>query len=569
MKATKKIVSVILAITLAVVAFVMPVSAAKVYPLVIVDGIFSTTLYKNVGTAEQAPAFATDDAGLEAMIKDVVGSFIGGCINYGVAKKDYNAFADKFYPVLNKYIAPIGFNPDGTPVDATVGFVQNTKPMSDYSEEEKAGLSVFADAYAKEFGEENVYNFNYDWRISPIDSAAALNQYINDLKDEIGVKKVNIVAHSMGATVVLAYLSAFGAKSVNSLVFTSPAWQGTNLAGDLATNNVEFDMFAVENYLVQLANVSATTHITAFIISYIATYDGLTKEYAGDINKAVKGITPRLYTDTVIPYIAGMPGFWSLIPSEDYEAAKAFLFADGIDAALEAKIDAYNKIQQEKNTKAIIEKAMADGMKFGIVVGYNCQMIPVNKEYVQSDTIIDVEHASGGATCSKYLQAFDDWTNIYKQGGDGSKPYCREHGHVSWDYKVDASTCMFPEQTWFYKNLQHNGYNVDYGTTDIVIWLLSSSEQMTVYSDKENYPQFSLYNTYKRKVTPINVEGIIGDLDGSGVITTVDAREALKLAAGQKKPTDDQLVLGDIDEDGDITTTDAKDILSMAAGIDF
>ena len=92
---------------------------------------------------------------------------------------------------------------------------------------------------------------------------------------------------------------------------------------------------------------------------------------------------------------------------------------------------------------------------------------------------------------------------------------------------------------------------------------------MTVYSDKENYPQFSLYNTYKRKVTPINVEGIIGDLDGSGVITTVDAREALKLAAGQKKPTDDQLVLGDIDEDGDITTTDAKDILSMAAGIDL
>ena len=62
MKATKKIVSVILAITLAVVAFVMPVSAAKVYPLVIVDGIFSTPLYKNVGTVDEAPIFATDDA---------------------------------------------------------------------------------------------------------------------------------------------------------------------------------------------------------------------------------------------------------------------------------------------------------------------------------------------------------------------------------------------------------------------------------------------------------------------------------------------------------------------------
>ena len=193
MKATKKIVSVILAITLAVVAFVMPVSAAKVYPLVIVDGIFSTPLYKNVGTDEEAPAFATDDAALEAMIKDVVGSFIGGCINYGVAKKDYDAFADKFYPVVNKYLEPIGFNPDGTPVDETVTFIQNTKPMSQYTDEEKAGLSVFADAYAEEFGEDNVYNFCYDWRLSPIDSAAALDEYITNLKDEIGVKKVNVV----------------------------------------------------------------------------------------------------------------------------------------------------------------------------------------------------------------------------------------------------------------------------------------------------------------------------------------------------------------------------------------
>ena len=561
MKATKKIVSVILAITLAVVAFVMPVSAAKVYPLVIVDGIFSTPLYKNAGTVDEAPVFATDDAALEEMIKEILGAFIGGCINYGVATKNYDAFADKFYPVVNKYIEPIGYNTDGTAKDATVGFKQNAKPMSEYTEEEKAGLSVFAAAYAKDFGEENVYNFSYDWRESPIDSAAQLAEYIETVKDDLGVKKVNVVGYSMGANVVLAYLAANGAKDINNLVFVSPAWQGTSLAGNVAINNIEFDMFTVENYLVQLANVSATTHITAFIISYIATYDGLSKEYFGDINKAVAGILPRLYTDTVVPYIAGMPGFWSLLPAEDYEAGKDFLFGDAIDAALEAKIDAYYDIQT--NAKSIIEDAMDDGMNFGIVVGYNCQMIPISDEYEQSDTIIDVRYASGGATCSKYLQAFDDWTNIYSQ-----KVKCG-HNHVSWDYKIDASTCMFPEQTWFYKNLQHTAYNVDEGTTDIIVWLLSAEDQMTVNSDKENYPQFSLYNTYKRKVTPIAMDQIIGDIDNSGAITTEDARYALKVAAGQKKLAEDKLKYGDIDEDGKITTTDAKDILAMAAGIDF
>ena len=555
MKATKKIVSVILAITLAVVAFVMPVSAAKVYPLVIVDGIFSTPLYKNVGTLEEEPAFATDDAALEAMLTEIFGSFTVSLVNYGLANKDYNKMAGTFLPVVNKYIKDIGFNPDGTPVDETVGFIQNNKPMSEYTEEEKAGLSVFAEAYAKEFGEENVYNFSYDWRVSPIDSAAELKAYIQGLKDELGVKKVNVVA-----AVVLAYLAECGGENINNLVFTSPAWLGTSLAGNIATGNISIEMFTVENYLVQMANVSATTHITAFIISYIATYDGLSKEYFGDINSAVKGLLPRIYSDTVIPYIAGMPGFWSLIPAKDYyENAKDFLFPEGMGAELEAKVTAYNEIQM--NAENIIKDAMDDGMNFGIVVGYNCQMIPISNEYEQSDTIIDVKYASGGATCSKYLQAFDDWTKIYSQSKkDG-------HNHVSWDYKVDASTCMFPEQTWFIKNLQHNAHNIDEGTTDLVIWLLSADEQLTVQSDVENYPQFSLYNTYKRKVTPISVDGIIGDVDKSGAVTTLDARLALKLAAGQKTPTDEQFALGDIDEDGKFTTSDAKDILSMAAGI--
>ncbi len=559
MKATKKIVSVILAIALTVVAFVVPVSAAKATPLVIVDGIFSTKLYKNFGTEDEAEVFATDDASLEAMIKDIGDAFVKSCVAYGINKKNYDKLADEFFPVVNKYLEPIGFTPAGKPVDSTVGFYQNNKPMSEYTDAEKAELSVFAEVYADKYGEDNVYNFSYDWRKSPIDSAKELDKYIENLQDELGVKKVNVIAMSMGANVVLAYLNAFGGKSINSLVFASPAWQGTSLAGNVAINNIEIDMFTVENYLVQLANVSATTHIAAFVISYIATDEGLSKEYFGDINKAIAGILPRLYSDTIIPFIAGMPGFWSLVPDDYYEDGKEFLYGDTIKSSYNKKINAYNKIQ--RNAKSIIEDAMDDGMKFGIVVGYNCQMIPISDEYEQSDTIIDVKYASGGATCSKYLQAFDDWTNIYNQKKrDG-------HNHVSWDYKIDASTCMFPEQTWFLKNFQHNGYDPDNGTTDIIMWLLGSSKQRTVFSDRENYPQFSLYNTYKRKVQPKFTDRIIGDLDNDGGVSTADARLALKIAAGQKRISKDDVVYGDIDDDGGITTSDAKDLLSMAIGI--
>ena len=130
---------------------------------------------------------------------------------------------------------------------------------------------------------------------------------------------------------------------------------------------------------------------------------------------------------------------------------------------------------------------------------------------------------------------------------------------------------MFPEQTWFIKNLQHvayGNYETD-GTCDIVMWLLSMDDQHTVFTDKENYPQFSLYNTYKRFTKGINVDTCLGDVDHDYLITTKDARAALKIAAGlvEMPEDEDKLVIIDANEDGEISTDDARFILCWAAGI--
>ena len=561
MKATKKIVCLTLAIVMACLAFIMPVSAAQTLPLIMVNGIGSTPLYKNIGTEEEELLFSADDAFIEGLITDVGGAFVSSLIQYGIGKKDYDKFADTFYPAVNKYIADLGYNIDGTPVNDTVGFKQNTKPMSDYNEEEKAILSEFAYAYAERYGEANVYNFCYDWREDPITIAEELDAFIKEVAPN---GKVNVVGMSMGANIVLAYIAKCGGAKLNNVVFAAPAWQGTSLFGNVVTNNLEIDIFTVENYLVQLANVSAVTHITAFIISYIASEKGLSHEYFGDINAILQNINPRLYTDTFIPYFAGMPGLWALVPQEDYEAGKEFIFENHgieIDPEYEAKLDAYHKIQG--NAKQYIDAAKKQGMKFSIVCGYNCQMIPLSEEYESTDTIIDTKLMSGGANCAKYLQAHDDWDNIYTQKiKDG-------HNHMSWDSKVDASTAMFPENTWFIKNLQHNGFNRENGSLEVVMWLLSQNRQPTVTTDKENFPQFFLYNTYKKTTKAMPYDEVLGDVDGSGAVNTIDARLALKIAAGQVKATETQMLLGDIDENGTIATADAAEILKIAAGIYF
>ncbi|MBQ8182826.1 MAG: hypothetical protein IJ025_02865 [Clostridia bacterium] len=561
MKATKKIVCLALAIVMTALAFVMPVVAADEAPLVIVDGINSTRLYTDFGTENQKEAFFGSDTDIEAMITDVGGAFVGGLVKYGYNNKDFEAFGNTFIPALNKYFEPIAYNTDGTPKHE-LGFYETKKTISEYTEEERATLfTSFVLETAKKYGEDNTYSFSYDWTKSPVEVAKELNTFINYVRAEEGCKKVNVAAMSMGSVIMLSYLAEYGGKRINNCVFASPAWQGTSIVGNLFTGNIEIDIFAVENYLVKSADMSATTHLTAYIISFIASYEGLSHEYFGDINAAIQGVNPYLYRDSIIPLMAGMPGLWSLVPAEDFEAAKKFLFPEGIDPNLEAIIDPYYEIQT--NAKQIIEDAEDDGMRFGIVCGYNRQMVPISSEYEQSDEVIDVKYMTGGATCALYLQAYDDWGQIYTQKNkDG-------HNHVSWDYKIDASTCMFPEQTWLIKNMSHSDYNADNGTLDTVIWLLKADKQYTVHTDKENHPQFSLYNTYKRHVTPIILDGLLGDVDNSGAVNTLDAKLALKIASGQVKATEYHLEVGDIDEDGEITTVDVRYILHIAGEIPY
>lgn len=559
MKATKKIVCLTLAIIMAALVFVMPVNAASTIPLIMVNGIGSTPLYKNFETEDEALVFSADDAFVEELITDIGTAFVESAIAYGVNKKDFNKFNETFFPKVDKYLDAFGYTLDGVSRDATIGYKQNYKPMSEYTEEEKAVLSEFCYAYGEKYGEKYVYNFSYDWREDPITVAEELNDFIKIVRPGSG--KVNVVALSMGSNITQCYLAKYGGAKFNNVVYAAPAWQGTSLLGNVVTNNLEIDIFAVENYLVQLANVSATTHITAFIMSFIASQEGLSHEYFGDINALFQNISPGTY-QSFIRNFAGMPGIWSLVPHEDYEIGKKFIYEEHgveINPDVEAKIDAYHKIQG--NAEQIIKSAKKDGMKFSIVCGYNCQMIPLSTEYEMSDTVVDTKYMSAGATCAKYLQAHDDWDSIYTQKEkDG-------HNHISWDYKVDASTCAFPENTWFVKNMQHSYFNRDNGTIDIVMWLLGAKTQPNVRTDAENYPQFFLYNTYKKTTKPMPADGVLGDVDGSGAVDTKDARLALKIAAGQKKAKEAQLLLGDIDEDGEISTSDVSDILKLAAGI--
>ena len=67
-------------------------------------------------------------------------------------------------------------------------------------------------------GEDHVYFFTFNLVGSPMESAANLNEYIQQVKKATGHDKVNLLNVSLGGTIFTAYLDVYGHKDINQVV---------------------------------------------------------------------------------------------------------------------------------------------------------------------------------------------------------------------------------------------------------------------------------------------------------------------------------------------------------------
>ncbi len=97
---------------------------------------------------------------------------------------------------------------------------------------------------------------------------------------------------------------------------------------------------------------------------------------------------------------------------------------------------------------------------------------------------------------------------------------------------------------------------------------------LTVSSTEARYAvTMTVYDTYGRTgdymttYTPVSVQLLSGDLDGDGVVTDSDAFLAFLCAAGKMQLTPAQFTAADTDASGYITSADARNIYRKAAGL--
>ncbi len=334
-------------------------------------------------------------------------------------------------------------------------------------------------------GEENLYMYAFPLISDPMISGARLNNFIQLVKEQTGSSKVNIVTVSLGGSILTAYLDIMkdtqrGYSDINKVVNVVPCLQGTDVMGDFYLRNFNLDdQFFFQDFLPMImeemngyATLGHLINILIKIFPKDVIYSILTA--------AVDGILDTL--------MLNCPQFWSMVPTDRFDDVKekySFIFTDPDYAQLGKTLLEFQ--EAKLNLKDNLLALNSQGVLVHNVCGYNLDY--ASQDYcffaamkssltTNSDAIIDIDSTSLGAT---YAPAGEVLSEEYIASRDSK--------YISPEGSIDASTCLFPDNVWFFEGQHH-----EVGRNDVVLNLVGKliSEQVNSTADMaDKYPQFN------------------------------------------------------------------------------
>ncbi|MBQ8503279.1 MAG: hypothetical protein IJ491_03265 [Clostridia bacterium] len=335
------------------------------------------------------------------------------------------------------------------------------------------------------------YWFNYDWRLDPLETADEFNDYVKTIKNTTGCDKVSIVATCLGTNIVTAYIAKYGLDDIHGITFDGGVAYGSEVLSETISGKFKVDGNAIKRVLIDCADYGlfdVGSFVMASIDLLVASgaldaVKGVTKEYI--YYKVLEGVTSALALSTFFTW----PNYWASVTAEDFDTAMNYVFGDeGSEkrteyAGLIAKLENYDEVVRQ-NIPEIMQSIKDNGVNLGIMAKYGSQLIPVcESSDMISDQIASVYRASYGATTSTIYDTLSD-EYIAQRESEGKGKY------ISPDKQIDASTCMFPENTWFYKGARHSNWT-SY-EMKIMYDVATADRQLTV--DDFEWGQFIVYD---------------------------------------------------------------------------
>ncbi len=471
----KKFVSVFLVVLMISGFFVLPASAtAEVHektPIIFIAGSSVDICDAEGNVISTGFDVLTDDSDSGSVTKEkIIESTMNIILPFvleGLPEDEWDNYGDAIYEEL----APIW---DATQLDgdgnAKYGTGVSAKEIAEW---DKIAQTVNRGADGS-FGLWD-YKFRYDWRLSPYDHVDRLHQFIKDIIKTTGCEKVALVARCLGGNLITAYLDKYGSeKLVKKVVYDEVMSNGSSVINDCFSGQIELSDKHIQAYLLTSEHYGKQdigvdlSGINELVLELVErTYDlmaqvGVLDETFGSVEELYN----RLYA-AFIPAILKATGigtwasYWTSIYEKDFDKALDLIFGKKGTQEREEYAGLVDKIlylreritlpREKQGEENLYKKFERDyGVEIAVIAGYGIPIPPLGVNHDDTgDIVVDTRSSSLGATTAGL---FDTLSQQYidERVAAGYGEY------ISPDGKIDASTCIFPETTWFVKNKHHD-----------------------------------------------------------------------------------------------------------------
>ena len=394
-----------------------------------------------------------DEDGEESSLTESLANVLLPFLIDGLLTDNWEPYYENLQKEISELFGDSCLDENGNPVNGTgISQARKDEMAADLSKDLKKGKGYY---------EVNDYRFWYDWRLDPMYTADLLHEHIQAVKKATGCPKVSILASCLGTLVTTAYITKYGTDDLHGVGFTGSVSGGSEAISEAISGKFNFDADAVSRMLVDsdyVGEFSVDALITTSIDLLSST--GVINGFEAGIRetlyeKLVHGVTSALALSTFFTW----PTYWALVTPEDYDDAMYYVFGDENSekrqtyAGLIEKIEAYNT-EVRANYIDTLKSIGENEVIFCAVAKYGFQILPIGQSNdIVSDQFVSLNHSSFGATTSKMGTTLGE-EYIAQRTAEGYGAY------ISPDGKVDASTCLYPESTWFIKNASHSEYTI-------------------------------------------------------------------------------------------------------------
>ena len=479
----KKIIASVLALCLAL-SCIAPALAADANacdcgktPILVVSGMGALPFWLDEGTPEQTECFPPHPD-IPKLVSRALGGLLRTIVTFDLMPLA-NTAADIAYDILGI----MACNEDGNSLYAvTPVLVEGAMSGYDPSRYEDAGSAEFSivNCAVQAAGADHAYFYNYDWRLDPLTNADDLNAYIDRILRETGHDRVRIAAISMGGVQTMAYLAKYGHDKIDAVWFMSAAFCGLLFVTNIFTGEIQFSQKSFFSWLQTLQVGSEKTDKVFDAFLGWCGRTALLKPLFKFLNNTANEVNSIVVDRVIRRTLSTMPGMWAFVRDDRYEEAKKVMLPENASQTFIKRIDDYH-YNVLCRREEILKAAQADGVEIAVISHYNKGCVPVTSSaQAHGDSLIETVCTSGGATVADYGSTLPAG---YTQHA------CKAHNHMSSDGVIDASTCMFPDTTWFIKNMPHVGCKRGSAYAGMLVWMFSQENMPTVF-DNPQYPQF-------------------------------------------------------------------------------